>query len=391
MKSISKWVIIATITVIAASCKTHAPISVKHVSRIEAGAQKNGFYYFLPRTAINIDVTIIKTEELPGPYARYAERFLGIDNAIRVGSVTYHISEITISSSAEPDPNELYFVEHNPRAHLHNPITLKLSESGTIISVNEAPSDIALEQNPISKFRLGTLEQQSLFSPFIGINVQERVDTIIEKIMVDTVAVERRSLQRRLIQKPSEVRARELADFILKLRNKQFDLISGFAEITYSREALQFMYDKMEQQEVEYVELFSGATNKTKMRFSYRVTPSIETAGQELILFHFSESRGLAAQPFTGSQPVYIAITPLNTVTQLVNHQHVAAPEKNQSNGIFYRLPDYGLIAVMSNNNVIADTRLLISQFGVIRSLPPANFRIKFFPDTGALKSVEGI
>lgn len=391
MKRISKWLFISIMAVITVSCKTYAPISVKHVSRIEASEPKNGFYYFLPRTAVNIDVTIIKTEELPGPYASYAERFLGIDNAIRVSTATYHISEITISSSAEPDPDELYFVEHNHRTHAHYPITLKLSESGTIISVNDSPSDIVLEQNQLSKFRLGNLEQQSSFSPFIGINVQERVDTIIEKIIVDTVAIERRSLRRSIIQKPSEVRARELADYILKLRSKQFDLISGFAEITYSREALQFMYDKMEQQEVEYVELFSGITNKTKMRFSYRVLPSIETAGQELILFHFSESRGLDSQPFSGSQPVYVAITPLNTLPQLANHQHVVVPEEDQSNGIFYRLPDYGQIAVMRNNNVIVDARLLISQFGLIKSLPPANFRIKFFPDTGALKSVEGI
>ena len=92
------------------SCKTQHPLRVQHVRNLEAGHTLQGFYYALPRTVLIVDVTVVKTTETPGPYAQYAEKFLGLEDVITDKAQTYEIREVSISQYAEPDPAEYYFV-----------------------------------------------------------------------------------------------------------------------------------------------------------------------------------------------------------------------------------------------------------------------------------------
>jgi hypothetical protein len=65
--------------------------------------------------------------------------------------------------------------------------------------------------------------------------------------------------------------------------------------------------------------------------------------------------------------------------------------KKEIARGIYYRIPEYGIIRITRDDVPLADARLLISQFGTITSLPPEDFSIEFSPETGAIRSVEKI
>lgn len=376
--------------ILGVSCKTQQPLRVQHIRNLETGHNLQGFYYALPRTVLMIDVTVVRTSETPGPFAPYASRFLGIEDVITEPSTTYEIREVNINSYAEPDPSEFYFVELDLTKNQKNPLSLHMSEGGLISAVN-APfnQDEFLHSTSLDR-KFGVFGSEATFNHFVESNLHEKVDTIIQYIQVDTMTVERRTLRRRLVEKSSEIRAKEVADYILKIRDKKFDLISGFAEITYSKETLQYMNDQLSRQENDYLELFTGITSQSKIQYRYFFIPDKNTASVPHTLFYFSKSNGIMPEEEPGSHDVNIVATRSNTTRQL--GVFVMAPERRKTEtGFYYRIPEHGNITVSKGGSPIADARMLITQYGIITSLPPADLKIEFYPNTGFLKSVEKI
>jgi hypothetical protein len=391
MSNFNRFIIFLFLAVVVFSCNSYTPVTVKHVRQLEVGHQMQGFYYALPRTVVSIDITVTKTEEIPGPFAQFAGKYLGIDNVITRKSTLYHISEVEVNTFAEPDPAEFYFVEYDSKQHAKNPFSISLSESGMITSVNTPVSDPDFYENMVSKTGFGYYGSEATFNHFIEMNLQEKIDTIVERVRMDTITIERQTLRRSWVEKSSEVRAKEVADYILRLRNKKFDLISGFAEIPYSREALKYMHDKMEEQETAYLELFTGINAQSKIKYRFTVIPSKETADREQILFHFSENEGVLTESRSGTEPIHAEIKRHNTTRQLGVFLPGTSPSRNLERGFYFRIPEYGQVNIKRRNSVIAEARLLISQFGLISNLPAQDFKIEFYPATGALKTVEKI
>jgi hypothetical protein len=391
MNNYSRFIAFLVLAVLVFSCNSHKPLTVKHVRQLEVGHQMQGFYYALPRTVVSIDITVIKTDEIPGPFAQFAGKYLGIDNVITRKSTRYQIAEVEVNTFAEPDPAEFYFVEYNPKNQSKNPFSISLSESGMITSVNRPVSDPDFYENMVSKTGFGYYGSEATFNHFIEMNLQEKIDTIVERVRMDTITIERQTLRRSWVEKSSEVRAKEVADYILRLRNKKFDIISGFAEINYSRDALKFMHDKMEEQETAYLELFTGISAQSKIKYRFTIIPSKEIADREQVLFHFSETEGVLTESRSGSEPIYAEIKRHNTTRQLGVFLPGTSPSRNQDHGFYYRIPEYGQVSIRRRNSMIAEARLLISQFGLISNLPAENLKIEFYPATGALKIVEKI
>jgi len=390
MNRLKIFIIIAVILLLGVSCKTQQPIRVQHIRNLETGHSLQGFYYALPRTVLIIDVTVIKTTENPGPFASYAGKFLGIEDVITEPSSIYEIREININSFAEPDPSEFYFAELDLNKNYKNPLSLNMSEGGLILAVN-APFDQQelLQGTPLER-EYGIFRSEATFNHFVKSNLHEKVDTIIQHIQVDTMTIERRTLRRRLVEKSSEIRAKEVADYILKIRDKKFDLISGFAEITYSKETLQYMNDQLTRQENDYLELFTGLTTQSKIKYRYYFIPDKNTASVPYTLFHFSELNGVVQEEEPGSQAVNILATRSNTTRQL--GVFVMNPDRKKTEtGFYYRIPEHGNITVSKGASSIADARMFVSQFGIITSLPPVDLQIEFYPDTGYIKSVKKI
>ncbi len=380
----------AVLILLGVSCKTQQPIRVQHIRNLETGHNLQGFYYALPRTVLIVDVTVVKTTETPGPFASYAGRFLGLEEVITEHSTTHEIREVKINSFAEPDPSEFYFAELDLNKNRKNPLSLHMSEVGLISGVN-APFDQQefLQGTPLER-KYGVFGSETTFNHFVKSNLHEKVDTIIQHIQIDTMTVERRTLRRRLVEKSSEIRAKEVADYILKIRDKKFDLISGFAEITYSRETLQYMNDQLTRQENDYLELFTGMTTQSKIKYRYYFTPDKNTASVPHTLFYFSEGKGIVKEEEPGSQAVNIIVTRSNTTRQL--GVFVMNPDRKKTEtGFYYRIPEHGIITISKGANPIADARMLVSQYGITTSLPPADLQIEFYPNTGFIKSVKKI
>ncbi len=376
------------ILILLGSCRNQHPLTTTHITRLEAGHSRQGFYYALPRNVITIDVTVIKTTENPGPFASFAGKYLSLDNVITQTSTRYSIGEIVLQTYAEPDPTEYYFVEYVAEKNHRTPFSLHLSEYGTIAAVNK-PTDPEGDQRVQMQRNLSAGANQSAFNQFINNNLQERIDTIVERVRMDTVTVERKVLRRTWVEKSSEVRAREIADYILAIRKKRFDLVSGFAEVTYSRETLEYMNKELARMENDYLELFTGITTQSATRYRFTWLPVKGNDNQQVTLFHFDPRNGIVSEESLSTETIKLNIARDLSTRQLGVFTINPSGKKMVERGIYYRIPEYANITINRDKSTLAEARLLIGQFGVVTSLPPDNLKIEFYPGTGTIRSVE--
>jgi hypothetical protein len=373
------------------SCSTPGALTVKHVTQLEPGHSRQGYFYSLPRSVVVVDVTVLKTEEVPGPFAEFANKYLSLNNVILRPSTQYAIHNISINTYAEPDPDEYYFIEYDEKLNKGTPFSMELTEGGILSAINTPVSDISIKQPAPIKSSYGYFGSEATFNHFMETNLQEKIDTIIERIRMDTVIVERKSYRRTWVEKSSEARAKEVAEHIINSRKKRFDIVSGFAEITYSKEALQYMHDQLLEKENEYLELFTGINTQSVKRYRYYYTPGKNESPEPVTLFHFNERSGIVEDPDLRSEVVRMIITRNLSTRQMGVFTMNPSGNKNADRGIFYRIPEHAEIKITRDNKTISEARKVISQFGVITSLPHDNLKAVFSPSTGAIIFIERI
>ena len=369
------------------ACQSPKPITVTPVKSLAERPAGQGIFYVLPRTVISVDVTLNRIQQVPGPYAEFAGRHLGLQNVIRRPSVSYEIAEINLNSYAEPDPDQFYFIELPNQMKGKPQFFISLSESGLIQSINWPFNTQDFTKGIGETREVGYFGTDATFNYFIESGLQERIDTILERVRVDTLTVERQTLRRSMVEKSPEARAKEVADFILKIRDKRFEIINGYAEIPYSKEALDYMYTELGQLEEDYLQLFKGltATNKIQYRFTFFPNPDLTTTPHTL--FYFSEREGVLPANRRDGTPITISTEKNNATNQVGVFINRNADPLSLPQGFYYRIPDYANVVIRTGNTVRAAARILISQFGVISTLPVQNERVEFYPNTGSIRS----
>jgi hypothetical protein len=390
MSGLNKTIFLFFSILVMGACSVKQPFTVRHVSELETGHSKQGYFYSLPRNIVTVDVTILKTEEIPGPFAQFAEKYLGIDAVINRPATHYSINDVSINSFAEPDPAQFYFIESDANLHVNSPFSMQLNEGGIITAFNtNYTASEYLSQTP-QKNLDGIFGTEATFNHFMETNLQEKIDTILESVRMDTITIERKTLRRTWVEKTSEVRAKEVAEYIIKIRDKRFEIMSGFAEITYSKEAIQYMNDQLMKLENDYLELFTGITGKSIIKYRYTVIPDKDKAADPVTLFFFDDKRGIIEQPHAASKVLKLNFSRDFTTRQMgVFTIDPLSGKKPLPTGFYYRIPEHANIAITLDDLTIAEARLLISQFGIITSLPPDDLMIEFYPNTGTVKSIE--
>ena len=386
MKKILPLLLILLFLIVPA-CQSQKPLTVRHVRSADIPAGSQGLFYVLPRTVISIDVTVTREQQIPGPYAEFAMKYLGLQNVIRQPSASYEISEININSYSEPDPDQFYFVEFPSESEETYPLFLSLSESGLIQSINE-PFDNQEFLRGIDETReFGYFGSDATFNYFIDSNLQEKVDTILERVRVDTLTVERQTLRRSMVEKSPEVRAKEVADFILELRDKRFDIINGYAEVPYTKEALEYMYTELSKMEEDYLQLFKGLKSFSQIHYRYTFIPNPDLSTSPHTLFYFNEREGVLPAGKREGTPIILTTERNETTEQLGIFVHRNVDPEQPATGFFYRIPEHANVVIHTGNTIRASARLLINQYGVVTNLPSHIKEVEFYPNTGSIRT----
>ena len=376
------------------SCAVFGQINVLHIDDNAAPLSKEGIFYSLPRTVVKVDVKIDRIENYKGPYSDYALRYLGLKNVISANSIDYKISEIRITTYPEPDPDQYYFIELGDKISKgEKDGLLSLSDAGLILGTLPGNTDTLGGAEHVMKTAETPqdLEKNAfgeLFKYSADVSIFEKVDTIIRKINMDTMTVERQYLKKTLIEKSPEQKAKDAADFISKIKENRYTLISGQQEVNYNKETLEYMDSQLKTMEKEYMKLFTGISLHRSMSFSYKYIPIPNQINTEIPIFKFLRSKGVIDLDEPGGKVVTIKIQRVGNTNTVASYLKKAEKD-TKVHGFSYRISELARVTVKLDENIQEETQCLVSQLGVVSWLPAGKWQVLFHKETGGIKGLK--
>lgn len=353
-----------------------------------------GCFYSLPRTVVKIEVKIDRIENYKGPYADYALRYLGLKNVVFANSVEYKISDIAITTYPEPDPDQYYFIELGEKIPKgEKTAILSLNNAGLILGTIQEAKDTISKGTTILKQEEPSFESPmdafgELFKYSADVSVFEKIDTIIKKINIDTLTLERQYLKRTMVEKSPEQKAKEAADFISKIKDNRFNLISGYQEVNYNKETLEYMDAQLKQMEKEYLKLFTGVNLRKTMTFSFKYIPLPNQINTEIPLFKFLRTKGIIDLDEPGGKVITIKIQRVGNTTMVASYLKRAEKE-TRVHGFYYRIPELARVMVKVDEFTQEETQCLIDQLGLVTFLPANKWKVQFHEETGGIKGLQ--
>jgi len=386
---VKKQLLIALAVLTAAgftACK-HQHYNVLHVTETSS-TRSDGIFYYLPRTVVVADVVVRKTSYIPGPFQDYAEQYLGYAG-IQTRSALYDIENIILSSTTEPDPEQLYYIELDKNTNA----LFELEDNGLLRNVNIQST--AEEKNEQKKEKqLEKEEKDQTRKVMTLLNMREKLDTIYQRQIIDSVIVEKRSIERVFIKNTKEESAREAAKKITEIRNQRFSLISYNEEIAFESGTIEAMLRELDRMEDEYFRLFLGYTETETITYRFTFTPNNDMKGYQSF-FKFSPTKGVNDSLRMIMETVYIS-QEKDDVTQRIKDFGLSnAKEKGKKDakyrGLAYRVPEQATYRIILNNKVLTTASFPIAQLGTVQYLPAYDLdklKVNFDISTGNIKLV---
>ncbi|WP_243348045.1 DUF4831 family protein [Parabacteroides sp. FAFU027] len=318
-----------------------------------------GLSYSLPKTVLYFDVEYTKTSLKAGPYFRYAEKLLGINNPIVADSTFFTIDKVAAFSHSTIDKKSACMVQFKSSLPY-----IILNSDGILCAVNTNPDTISvripeLPQNQILK--AGPTRTQNVLSE--------------EALASGSVA------------KMAEVAAKQ----IFKLRESRTDLLAGDAEnAPKDGEGLKVLFAQLDEQESSLMALFMGTTQVEKQFARIKYIPTGDEVNHQ-VLFRFSKHLGLVEKENLSGGPVYIDLKATDRKQFMPDPKQKAKEKK----GLIYNIPGKGEATVSYDNKPLLTQEFTMTQFGIQANFPTNLFNDKkapgkviLNPETGAIISM---
>ena len=311
--------------------------------------------YSLPSTTIMLEVEAVQESFYAGPYAKYAEKYLGI-KARQKDETTVHLTRVAMSPFVEADQSRRYSISV-PEGQIEG--TFFRFAAGGLISFSDAM------YGEVSQWRFPVDAQGDFSGKGVSSNLTSQSATLYHNGGKSAVK------QSMLVGKTAEQRASEAADMILKLRAQRLQIVTGDTDATYSGEAMGAAIAEITRLEEEYMMLFTGYSESQTQTMSFEVVPSADQEGQVYIAFRLSETDGLVPAENLGGKPVIMQIIPQEFMVPEVP----TVDEKGKKKPVpavlaYYRIPAVCTVKLMDGADLLLQTRMPVYQLGQESSFP---------------------
>ncbi|MDH6534288.1 DUF4831 family protein [Parabacteroides sp. 52] len=333
----------------------------KVVKKNAVKANNYGITYSLPKTSLVVHVEVVKVSCQAGPYYQYAEKYLGIKDAVAEDKVYYELGKVTLANVGIPDPDNTYLVEFKsgtvaPYAYL--------TEEGLLCAINAEYSPEASTWDTLKKNKpeQKTGTNASVFSE--------------ELLMAGSKT------------RQAEVAAKQ----IYRIRESRMNILTGEADnLPPDGAAMKIVMDQLEEQEKALTHLFTGTLTRSTEQYEVSLVPH-DNLNKE-VLFRFSELLGVVDVDDLGGAPVYMNLKTTERAP-LLDPKEEEKKEKAMK-GIIYNVPGKASVEILMNQKTLYKGDVQITQFGTRESLAPVMFedkkmpvKVYFYPETGAIKQI---
>jgi hypothetical protein len=322
-----------------------------------------GMVYALPKTCLLVRVDAEHISIIPGPYAQYAEKYMGIANAPLSSKNQWEVSKIDVFSYNEADMSALFVVE--PSVDFNSDF-LNLTKEGLIIPAGSAnfykPDLMQIQTAP--SLDLDYLDLSP--TPFIA---AERT-THYSRVLQDSVFIRVPVHKTIVVEKSREDKAREAADFIFSLRKRRYELLAGDADFVAEGKAVETVLTEISRLEKEYLSLFIGKSKVSTTTHWFNYTPDANNE-ETSIIFRFSNSRGVLSPADLSGSPVLISFKTTENWEGL-DIFNAFAKEKDtpRTDLVYYRLPVPTNVKIYDSQVEFISKTMTIYQLGPMVRLP---------------------
>lgn len=325
--------------------------------------------YSLPNTVLLLTVDAEREVYTPGPYAKFAQKYLGI-NVPQEAKDSYQLLSIKVSPYLEADPSVRYIMN---LAEVRNPQAatglLKFTSQGLVLLSDQ-------EKGQGSYWSFPTLvDKLAIDSKEATQNFTSTEITLYKNVKKSEGGYEKVAIQQsQVVEKSVEKKAQEVADLIFKLRQKRIDIIIGDTDATFSGEALGAAIKEINRLEEDLMSLFLGKTETASQSMVFTVVPKADAPRQLYIAFRFSPTQGILPPATLTGRPVVLELTPEIVKTANVSEETSkkktteSDPKKNPL--IYYRIPSVCQLKVLDGEELLLQSRIPVYQLGETLSFP---------------------
>ncbi len=312
--------------------------------------------YSLPSTTISLEVEAVQETFYAGPYARFAEKYLGIKPRMK-DETSVQLTELRAMPYVESDPKCRYSLTA-VRGALNSSV-FKLSSAGLVTFADAKFGDESVWRFPV--------EAQGDFSgKGVSSNLTSESATLYRNDKKESVYNKVSVQQNMVVEKTTEQKAAETAKTILRLRDERLRIITGDTDATYSGEAMGAAIEELSRLEKEYMTLFVGYSEHQTQKMSFDIIPERDRDNQIYVAFRLSDSKGLAPADEISGKPVVMEIIP-QVFEQIPVVEEV---KKSKEEFIHYRIPSICTVKIKNGSDLLLQARMPIYQLGQESTIP---------------------
>ena len=311
--------------------------------------------YCLPSTVINLEVEAMQEKFYAGPYAKFAEKYLGI-KVRQKDETSYQLVQVNLTPAVEPDQSARHQLSVDKGKI--DASFLKLSSAG-LVSFSDAAA------GGETKWRFPARTTGDFSNKGVSSNLTSEATVLYKNDRKESEYNKVSVQQNMIVAKTPEQKAAETAEMILDLRKQRLQIVTGDTDATYSGEAMAAAIDELTRLEKEYLTLFTGYSETQMQKMNFEVIPDSERESQRYIAFRLSDTAGLVPADNLSGKPVVLELIP----QEIVSVEEPAASKK-PSVLAYYRIPAVCTVKLIEGVNVLLQTRVPVYQLGVTSSLP---------------------
>ena len=272
-----------------------------------------------PKTKLTFEVSAVQEKFYAGPYAEFAQKYLGVE-AKEEDSSKATLTSVVMNYGSDTDA------------------------SGAAVWSKPGFAKAGFESKGVTSNY--TSEAATLYS---------------------SGAASRLVSQSMTVQKTPDQKAREAADMIFNLRRNRIQIITGDTDATYSGEAMKAAIDELTALEQEYLSLFLGNTVTEEQTVTFELTPTSDSKDQIYVIFRLSDEEGLLPAEELSGKPYYLDIVPQELANAPVYDPRAAARAKATQT---VRIPAICDIKVSDGVKPFLQSRIPVYQLGEDRVYP---------------------
>ncbi len=351
-----RFICVLSVMILLSACSTPSNLFIINEIGFEPPETKESMIYALPRTSLKVTVNYMKEVFIPGPYADYGLKLLGIPGVQKQRDEQYSITSVDVKDIVEPDPGRYYSVnvvegtpdlskfdfavekkliitgDYNINTSMNLP--LQLSDRS-----NLTYTDVTMEPNE-------EMKSTTIYKTIIN-------DTSFIKIPVTSEQMERKTIERK---------AEEAAKLILEIRSDRYYIAAGMLDPFPDNYDMQTSITSLDRLEQEYLSLFIGKKFTQSFSKDYFVIPEGSLEKETFQLDKFSRHKGVG--DLEGGN-LFLHVEPEGNASGYRNRLP-QQPESDAYNRFYYRLPEVCEVDVEFAGEILFIKRLNIFQSGVL-------------------------